>query len=197
MTPAFEQLQQVLRKLPGLGPRSAERLALHLFLEKPEKVGQLIQGLQNAQGRIQRCRHCGNITEEPECRICADPRRDSTVLCVVEQIPDLVALERSSVFKGRYHVLHGKLSPVHGVNAGDLNLETLKVRLASGAIQEIILALSNDIEGEATCHYLQEHLFKPFDVRVTRIGFGLPSGSGIGYADPVTLRSALEGRRGF
>ncbi len=193
---SLDQLQSLLKRLPGLGYRSAERIALHLLVEKPERTGELIVALEAAREKVHRCSITGNITEGELCPIYSDPVRNRAQVCVVEQIPDLFALEKSGAFRGTYHVLHGKLSPIHGVGPEDINLASLKERLNSGEVEELILALSNDIEGEATCHYIQETLVSgvPRPVKVTRIGFGLPSGGGITYADSVTLKSALEGR---
>ena len=167
-------------------------------MEKPARLPALIAALQEAAGAIRSCTRCGNIAEGELCSICADPRRAGTSVCVVEQVPDLVALERSGAYRGAYHVLHGKLSPLHGVGPDDLNLAPLLARVLSGEAQEIILALSNDVEGEATCHYITEQVSatgRP--VKVSRIGFGLPSGGGVLYADSVTLKSALDGRRTY
>ncbi len=197
MTPALEHLQKQLKGLPGVGYRSAERIALHLLVEKPQKLPELVSALQAAAKSVRRCTRCGNLAEEELCPICADERRATGQVCVVENVPDLAAIERSSAYRGRYHVLHGKLSPIRGVAPEDLNLASLIARLTSGEITELILALSNDVEGEATCHYLTERLPSGGAVKVTRIGFGLPSGGGVLYADPVTLKSALEGRRDY
>ena len=197
MTPALEHLQKLLKKLPGVGYRSAERIALHLLVEKPEQLPELVTALAAAAKSVRRCERCGNLSEEAVCPICADERRTSGQVCVVENVPDLVAIERSGAYRGRYHVLHGKLSPIRGVGPADLNLEALLARLAAGEVSELILALSNDVEGEATCHYLTERLPAGGGVKVTRIGFGLPSGGGVLYADAVTLKSALEGRRDY
>jgi len=197
MTPALEHLQKQLKGLPGVGYRSAERLALHLLVEKPQKLPELVNALQAAAKSVRRCAKCGNLAEEELCPICADERRANGQLCVVENVPDLAAIERSGAYRGRYHVLHGKLSPIRGVAPEDLNLAPLLGRLASGEVTELILALSNDVEGEATCHYLTERLPAGGTVKVTRIGFGLPSGGGVLYADAVTLKSALEGRRDY
>lgn len=197
MTLAFEKLQKHLRQLPGLGYRSAERIALHLLVEKPARLRELVTALEEAARAVRRCMRCGNLAEGGLCEICADEKRDRAVVCVVEHVPDLVAIERSGAFRGTYHVLHGKLSPLHGVGPEDLNLESLRARVAAGEASELILALSNDVEGEATCHYLTEHLPQGREVRVTRIGFGLPSGGGVLYADSVTLKSALEARRAY
>lgn len=196
MTPAFEALQKQLKQLPGLGYRSAERIALHLLVEKPGRLPELVEALKAAASSVARCDVCGNLSEAGSCSVCADSKRDPGVICVVETVPDLVAIERSGAFRGHYHVLHGKLSPIHGVGPGDLNLASLVRRIQSGEIRELILALSNDIEGEATCHFLLERVL-PDGVKVSRIGFGLPSGAGVLYADSVTLKSALESRREF
>jgi recombination protein RecR len=200
MTPAFERLQKHLKQLPGLGYRSSERIALHLLVEKPAQLAALVTALEEAARAVRRCERCGNLSEGEYCAVCADDRRDRAVVCVVEHVPDLVAIERSGAYRGSYHVLHGKLSPIHGVGPDELNLVSLRARVESGEVTELILALSNDVEGEATCHYLTSHL--PMvagdrTLKVTRIGFGLPSGGGVLYADSVTLKSALEGRRNY
>ena len=196
MTPALEQLQKALKQLPGVGYRSAERIALHLLVEKPARLPELVTALESAAKSVRRCTTCGNLAEDEQCPICADERRRTGQVCVVENVQDLGALERSGAYRGRYHVLHGKLSPIRGVAPEDLNLAALLQRVVSGEATELILALSNDVEGEATCHYLTERLPKS-GVTVTRIGFGLPSGGGVLYADAVTLKSALEGRRSY
>jgi recombination protein RecR len=197
VTPAFEKLQKHLKQLPGVGYRSAERIALHLLVERPERLSSLVEALQTAAAAVRRCERCGNLAEGEQCAICADERRLSGVVCVVEHVPDLVAIERSGAFRGTYHVLHGKLSPIQGVGPEHLNLAPLVSRLETGEIQELILALSNDVEGEATCHYLVDRVPAGGQVKVTRIGFGLPSGGGVLYADSITLKSALDGRRSF
>ncbi|MEO7414323.1 MAG: recombination mediator RecR [Opitutaceae bacterium] len=199
MTPAFEKLQKHLKQLPGLGFRSSERIALNLLVEKPARLPALIAALEEAARAVRRCSRCGNLAEGELCAICADPKRDQSIVCVVEHVPDLVAIERSGAYRGNYHVLHGKLSPIQGVAPGDLNLASLSERTKRGEVEELILALSNDVEGEATCHYLTEHLSANAGkaLKVTRIGFGLPSGGGVLYADSVTLKSALEGRRHY
>ncbi len=198
MTPAFENARQLLKQLPGLGHRSAERLALHLLVERPERLAPLLDALREASEKISRCEICGNLCEDRHCPICADTRRDARRLCLVEQVPDLLALDRSGAYNGLYHVLHGKLSPIQGVGPDKLNFGNLESRLAAGEINEVILALSNDIEGEATCHYiLDTFLAKRPDVAITRIGFGLPSGGGLTFADPATLKSAIDARRKY
>jgi recombination protein RecR len=197
MTPAFEKLQKHLKQLPGLGYRSSERIALHLLVEKPARLPELVSALEDAARSVRRCTRCGNLAEGDLCPICADEKRDRAAVCVVEHVPDLVAIERSGAYRGTYHVLHGKLSPIHGVGPEDLNLPSLRERLDSGEVNELILALPNDVEGEATCHYITQHLPPERALKVTRIGFGLPSGGGVLYADSVTLKSALEARRAY
>ncbi len=196
MTPAFENLQKRLRQLPGIGYRSAERIALNLLVERPERLPELVAALQEAAGSVRRCARCGNLAEGDVCAICANEKRLARVVCVVEQVPDLVAIERSGAYRGIYHVLHGKLSPIQGVGPEHLNYGPLLARLQAGEIDELILALSNDVEGEATCHYLVSAVPET-RAKVTRIGFGLPSGGGVLYADSVTLKSALDGRRDY
>ena len=197
MTPAFEALQKQLKQLPGLGFRSAERIALHLLVERPERLPQIVAGLEGAARAGGGCAVCGNLAEGETCAVCGDAKRETAQVCVVEHVPDLVAIERSGAYRGRYHVLHGKLSPIHGVGPEQLNLGSLVRRLQGGEIHELILALSNDIEGEATCHFITEKIPAGGAVKVSRIGFGLPSGGGVLYADPVTLKSALEARREY
>lgn len=212
MTPAFEKLQQALKRLPGVGYRSAERIALHLLVEKPGRLPELVATLEEAARIVRRCTRCGNLAEADLCSVCADARRDQAVVCVVEHTPDLVAMERSGAYRGVYHVLHGRLSPINGVGPDDLNWAALRGRLEAGEVRELILALGNDVEGEATCHFITQQLAEHAQagglvaegetpgagaVKVSRIGFGLPSGGGVLYADAVTLRSALEGRREY
>jgi recombination protein RecR len=196
MTPALENLRKQLKQLPGIGYRSAERIALHLLVEKPERLPELVGALQSAAQSVRRCTLCGNLAEDELCPVCRDERRATGQVCVVENVPDLGAIERSGAYRGRYHVLHGRLSPIRRVTPDDLNLASLFQRVESGEVTELVLALSNDVEGEATCHYLVGRLPKT-GVKVTRIGFGLPSGGGVLYADGVTLKSALDSRRDY
>lgn len=170
---------------------------MHLLVEKPDKLESLVSAMTSAHESVCRCEQCGNLSESPLCLICEDDRRDASSICVVEHVPDLIAIERSSAWKGQYHVLHGKLSPIHGIGPEQLNFDSLQRRIETGEIQEFVLALSNDIEGQATCHYIQEELVGERRIKMSRIGFGLPSGGGVTYADSVTLRSALEGRREY
>jgi recombination protein RecR len=191
----FEALQQVLKRLPGLGHRSAERLALHLLVEKRERSEELLTSLAAALESVVACKRCGNLSEGDLCEICRDGSRQRSVLCIVESVSDLRAMERAGAYRGLYHVLQGKLSPIHGVGPEHLNLEGLAGRVRDEEIEEVILALPNDIEGESTCHYIREEVLAGIEVKSSRIGFGLPSGGGIPFVDSTTLRSALEGRR--
>ena len=196
MTPSFDKVRQLLKMLPGMGHRSAERIALHLLVERPGKLSPLLESLQAAASAVRRCNRCGSLAESDLCGVCIDPKREPSSVCVVEQVPDMMAIERSAAYRGTYHVLHGRLSPINGVGPDQLNLASFEQRLKDEPITEVVLALGNDIEGEATCHYIREaiHGIRP-SIKVSRIGFGLPSGSGLTFADPATLRSALEGRR--
>jgi len=197
MTPAFEALQKELKRLPGVGFRSAERMAIYLLLEKPEAARQLSDALLSARDRVRSCSSCGNVCEEERCSICEDTQREeSASLCVVEHVSDLMAIEKSGAYRGRYHVLHGKLSPINGVGPEHLNLAGFEKRIAAEGVRELILALPNDVEGEATCHYLTE-LVEGREVEVSRIGFGLPSGASVLYADSGTLKSALDARQRY
>ncbi len=197
MTSSFEVLQKQLKRLPGVGYRSAERMAIHLLLEKPDAATSLVNAIVDAQKRVRSCSVCGNICEEERCGICEDARRSASgVICVVEHVSDILALEKSGAYGGLYHALHGKLSPINGVGPENLNIDALVKRVDGGDVREVILALPNDIEGEATCHYITD-LFEGKDVSVSRIGFGLPSGGSVLYADQVTLKSALEARKSF
>lgn len=196
MASAFDQLVKQLKQLPGVGFRSAERMALHLLVERPEQTSLLVDALSEAKRRVHRCGRCGNLAEDDLCAVCVDTTRRGDLVCVVEHVQDLVAIERSGAYRGMYHVLHGKLSPIHGVGPSDLNFQPLARRLEAREITELILALSNDVEGEATCHYITEKL-PVAGVQVSRIGFGLPSGGGVLYADAVTLKSAIEARRQY
>tara|TARA_B100000959_G_C14703152_1_gene509626 strand:- start:19 stop:615 length:597 start_codon:yes stop_codon:yes gene_type:complete len=197
VTSGFENLLKDLKGLPGLGHRSAERIALHLLVENPEFLNEFIETLRVAGASVRACNICGNLAEGDMCAICLDEEREAEKVCVVERVPDLFAVERSGAYRGRYHVLHGKLSPIRGVGPEKLNFESLRRQIEKGEVKELILAISNDVEGEATCHYLVEEIVGERDIRVSRIGFGIPSGTGVTYADDVTLRSALDARRDF
>ena len=151
--------------------------------------------LTSASEKLGACSTCGNLTEEKQCKICLSNERNDESLCVVEGVTDLHAMEQAGVFRGKYHVLHGKLSPIRGIGPEQLNLQTLRSRIDEGSVEEVILALGNDMEGEATCYYIMQEILEGRSLRVSRIGFGLPSGGGLTYADETTLRSAMEGRQ--
>lgn len=188
------QLVAALGRLPGIGPRSAERLALHLVQGDADAVRQLAAVLVDARKRVANCARCGALTEHQPCPVCADDRRDASQLCVVERALDVLSLEKSGTFKGRYHVLGGKLSPLNGIGPEDLRIAELEIRLADETVREVILALGSDVEGDSTSHYLARRLASR-GVRVSRLAQGLPAGSGLEFADELTLSRALEGRR--
>lgn len=188
------QLQAALNKLPGIGPRSAERLALHIVQSDPEAVRQLAQALLNARERIRTCQNCGALTEEDPCPLCTDARRDKTMVCVVERAVDIFIIEKAGSYRGQYHVLGGKISPLNGVEPEDLRIAALEQRLRQEPIQEVVLALGSDVEGDATSFYLGKRLAVG-GIKITRIAHGLPAGSGLEFADELTLARALEGRR--
>jgi recombination protein RecR len=185
-------LTEELCRLPGIGPRSAERLALHLVQSDPDVSRRLAHVILQAREKIRLCSLCGALTQADPCAICSDPRRDAAVLCVVERPLDIFALEKSGSFHGAYHVLGGKISPLNGVEPEDLRIAELESRLAG--VTEIIVALSTDVEGDATTFYLGRRLGGK-GVKISRIAHGLPAGSGLEFADEVTLSRALEGRR--
>ena len=183
-----------LSKLPGVGPRSAERIALHLVQAERGTVQTLAENLLQARSRIQLCETCGGLTERQPCVYCADARRDASLICVVERPVDIFSIEKAGAFHGTYHVLGGKISPLNGVEPEDLRVAELEKRCAGGSIKEIIIALPSDVEGDATSFYLNK-LLGPLGVKITRIAQGLAVGSGLEFADELTLSRALEGRR--
>jgi recombination protein RecR len=183
-----------LGHLPGVGPKSAQRIAFHLLASDPADVRRLVDALVEVKQKVRFCRVCGNVAEDDECRICRDTRRDPAVLCVVEEPKDVVAIEKTREFRGRYHVLGGAISPIEGVGPDDLRVKELMTRLADGTITELILATDPNLEGEATATYLAR-MIKPLGLRVTRLASGLPVGGDLEYADEVTLGRAFEGRR--
>jgi recombination protein RecR len=187
-------LVAALARLPGIGPRSAERLALHLVQAETGAVRQLAEAILHARERIGFCAVCGALTEQSPCAFCADPRRDAALVCVIERPVDIVSIEKAGSFKGKYHVLGGKLSPLNDVQPEDLRIAELEARLTREPITELILALGTDVEGDATGFYLAKRLARP-SLRITRIAYGLPAGSGLEFADELTLARALEGRR--
>lgn len=183
-----------LNRLPGVGPRSAERIALHLVQSERADAKQLADAVIRARERIQLCATCGALTEISPCDICTDTRRDGSIVCVVEQPVDILSIEKSGTFRGKYHVLGGKISPLDGIEPEDLRIAELERRLAQEPIREIVVALGTDVEGDATGFYLGKRLARP-GLKVTRIAHGLPAGTGLEFADELTLSRALEGRR--
>lgn len=188
------KLIEHFRALPGIGAKSAARLAYHVLDMEPEKAKALARAIVEAKEKIGFCNTCFNLTDENPCRICASENRDRRIICVVEQPRDVAAMERMRDFKGLYHVLHGALSPLEGVGPEDLRVKELLTRLYDGAVEEIIMATNPNVEGEATAMYIAK-LLKPVGVKVTRIAHGLPIGGDLEYADEVTLAKALENRR--
>jgi len=188
------RLIEALQRLPGIGPKTAQRLAFFLLKRPADEVAGLAEALGQLKTLIVHCRVCFNVTQEDPCRICADPGRDGRALCIVEEPNDLLAIERTGEFRGRYHVLLGALSPLDGIGPEDLKVRELLLRLEREPVEEIILATNPSVEGEATALYLAK-LLKPLTGRVTRIARGLPVGGDLEYADEVTLSKALEGRR--
>ena len=189
-----QNLIDELGRLPGVGPKSAQRIAFHLVGTDPADVRRLAAALVEVTERIRFCRVCGNVAEEEECRICRDPRRDPSVICVVEEPKDVAAIEKIRDFRGGYHVLGGAISPIDGIVPEDLRTRELMARLSDGSVTELILATDPNLEGEATATYLAR-LVKPLGLRVTRPASGLPVGGDLEYADEVTLGRAFEGRR--
>ena len=191
---ALQDLIDELGRLPGIGPKSAQRMAFHLLAAEPADVRRLAEALMTLKARARFCDVCGNVSEEPRCRICRDDRRDPTLICVVEEPKDVVAIERTREFRGRYHVLGGAISPLDGIGPEQLRVRELLQRLADGVVTEIILATDPNIEGDATAAYLSRQLL-PLGLTVTRLASGLPVGGDLEYADEVTLGRAFAGRR--
>ena len=190
----MSSLIAALARLPGIGPRSAERIALHLVQSQSEEVRQLADALVQARERVGFCEICGALTEKSPCGLCLDPRRDSALVCVIERPVDIISIEKSGTFHGKYHVLGGKISPLGGIEPEDLRISELENRLSEGSIREIVIALGTDVEGDATGYYLAKRLARE-GLRITRIAYGLPAGTGLEFADELTLTRALEGRR--
>ena len=188
------RLIEALQQLPGIGPKTAQRLAFFMLKRPAQEVRELAESLVAVKERIVSCSTCFNVTDQDPCRICGDPARDPALLCVVEEPNDLMAMERTGEYKGRYHVLLGALSPLEGIGPDDLKVRELLARLETGGTAEVILATNPNVEGEATALYLVK-LLRPLGVRITRIARGLPVGGDLEYADQVTLTKALEGRR--
>ena len=190
----IEGLTQALARLPGLGPRSARRAVLHLMKKREGALEPLLAALQSVAANLSTCGTCGNLDTSDPCAICRDPRRDDKSLCVVEEVADLWALDRSRLFPGRYHVLGGRLSALEGIRPEDLGIDRLVARVAAGGIDEVVLAMNATLEGQTTAHYLAERLEK-FPIRLTQLAHGLPVGGELDYLDEGTLAQALRARR--
>ena len=193
-SPEIEALSQALARLPGLGPRSARRAVLHLMKKREALLQPLLSALKTVADKLSTCSICGNVDTRDPCGICSDPRRDEKSLCVVEEVADLWALDRSRLFPGRYHVLGGRLSALEGVRPEDLAIDGLVGRVAAGGIDEVVLAMNATLEGQTTAHYLAERLEK-FPIRLTQLAHGLPVGGELDYLDEGTLAQALRARR--
>ncbi len=189
-----QDLIDAFRRLPGIGYKSAQRLAFHLLKAPAEEAHALADAIVSAKNKVAICRTCFNVSDGEICNFCRDPRRDDTLICVVEEPSDIIAVERTNEFRGRYHVLGGHISPMDGIGPDDLRIRDLLQRLSGGVVKEVIVCTNPTVEGEATAIYLG-NLIKPLGVRITRIASGLPVGGELEYADEVTLGRALEGRR--
>ena len=189
-----QELIDELGRLPGIGPKSAQRIAFHILQTESFDVTRLSEALTEVKLKVRFCEICGNVTEQPTCGICRDPRRSHATICVVEEAKDVVAIERTREFRGLYHVLGGAISPIDGIGPDDLRIRQLLQRLADGSVTEVIIATDPNLEGEATATYLTRLLIQP-NLRVTRLASGLPVGGDLEYADEVTLGRAFEGRR--
>jgi recombination protein RecR len=191
---AIQDLIDALGRLPGIGPKSAQRIAFHILQAEPEIAAALVDSIRTVKERVKFCTTCGNVSEEDECRICRDPRRENTSICVVEESKDVIAIERTREFRGKYHVLGGAISPIDGIGPEQLRIRELMARLSDPEIVEVILATDPNLEGEATATYLAR-MIKPLDIKVSRLASGLPVGGDLEYADEITLGRAFEGRR--
>ena len=191
---AIQDLIDELGRLPGIGPKSAQRIAFHIIQSERVDTSRLVEVLRTVKERVKFCTECGNLSEEELCRICRDPRRENTTICVVEESKDVIAIEKTREFRGKYHVLGGAISPIDGIGPENLRIRELLTRLASTEIQEIIIATDPNLEGEATATYLTR-LIKPMGIKISRLASGLPVGGDLEYADEVTLGRAFEGRR--
>jgi len=191
---AVQDLIDELGRLPGVGPKSAQRIAFHLLAADPDEVKRLVDALTEVKNKVRFCERCGNVAQDELCRVCLDPRRSDATICVVEEPKDVVAIERTREFRGRYHVLGGAINPIAGVGPDDLRIAGLMSRLQDGTVTEVILATDPNVEGEATATYLAR-LLVPMGITVSRLASGLPVGGDLEYADEVTLGRAFEGRR--
>ena len=194
-SPSIEKLIESFEKLPSIGHKTATRLAFHILDATKEETDEFIKSIENAKKNLKYCSKCYNISDTDPCQICANPRRDESIICVVEDVKDVIAMERTHEFKGVYHVLHGSISPMNGIGPDDIKIKELLNRLGEETpVKEIILATNPRVEGEATAIYLSK-LIKPLGIKVTRIAHGIPVGGDLEYTDEVTLMKALEGRR--
>ncbi len=190
----IQELIDELGKLPGIGPKSAQRIAFHIVQSERVDINHLVEVLRLVKEKVRFCSKCFNVAEEEECKICRDPRRDNTTICVVEESKDVIAIERTREFKGKYHVLGGAISPIDGIGPEQLRIRELLTRLSDANISEIIIATDPNLEGEATATYLARTI-KPLGIKISRLASGLPVGGDLEYADEVTLGRAFEGRR--
>ena len=193
-SPSIEKLIQSFEKLPSIGNKTAARLAFYILNASEEETNEFVSSIVNAKKNLKYCSKCFNISDTDPCIICANPKRDQSIICVVEDVRDIIAMERTHEFKGVYHVLHGSISPMNGVGPDDIKIKELLARLMDGQVKEVILATNPRVEGEATAMYLSK-LIKPLGIKVTRIAHGIPVGGDLEYTDEITLTKALEGRR--
>ena len=193
-TRSLEILIDEFNKLPGIGRKTAQRLAFHVFEMNEIEVNKFAEAIIEVKKSVKKCKNCGNLSENENCDICDDEEREIGVLCIVEEIRDVMAMEKTGIFEGKYHVLHGKISPLNGVGVEDINLNTLIQRIEKENISEIILALNPDLEGETTSLYIS-NLLKPLNIKVTRIASGIPMGGNLEFSDMATIAKSIEGRR--
>ncbi len=193
-SPSIEKLIQSFEKLPSIGNKTAARLAFYMLNASEEETNEFVSSIINAKKNLKYCSKCYNISDTDPCPICGNPKRDPSVICVVEDVRDIIAMEKTHEFKGVYHVLHGSISPMNGIGPDDIKIKELLARLMDGTVKEVILATNPRVEGEATAMYLSK-LIKPLGIKVTRIAHGIPVGGDLEYTDEVTLTKALEGRR--
>ena len=193
-SPSIEKLIQSFEKLPSIGNKTAARLAFYMLNASEEETNEFVSSIINAKKNLKYCSKCYNISDTDPCPICGNPKRDPSVICVVEDVRDIIAMEKTHEFKGVYHVLHGSISPMNGVGPDDIKIKELLARLMDGTVKEVILATNPRVEGEATAMYLSK-LIKPLGIKVTRIAHGIPVGGDLEYTDEITLTKALEGRR--
>ena len=193
-SPSIEKLIQSFEKLPSIGNKTAARLAFYILNASEEETNEFVSSIVNAKKNLKYCSKCFNISDTDPCPICANPKRDQSQICVVEDVRDIVAMERTHEFKGVYHVLHGSISPMNGVGPDDIKIKELLARLMDGQVKEVILATNPRVEGEGTAMYLSK-LIKPLGIKATRIAHGIPVGGDLEYTDEITLTKALEGRR--